>query len=693
MLSFRGICLLLMSCCGIVTSVIVIPRPILDVADVTSYSITLNWTLPINELFDEFVVEISPEEGDVLDFEPKEMKRSFINLTPGTLYTFTVRTVRQETFSDTSVLLQDTVPLPPNELELRTFDTLVLVLGGPYFQDTEFTVDIHGVEATWGEPADGISECYHAEIFDEDGLQAIPGGEGEVDRGDTLRQFVNLTPGKNYKVTVYSSTCGEGHLGELRSDGISSEIRLPPADPPTIIVEEVTTTTSELRWDKEKIEGFYDDFEVVQVGDSPSSIVIDDPASRTTLGRNLSNLIPCSKYEVDVYTLLDGQRSKNGQRAIVETLPNDPIDLVLVDFTESSATLEWRQPIGSTLFGYIIQTTPPPEKPLRTNETSITLEGLLPGIQYKIEVKSVCQLTEQTLSTGTTTTMTTKPLPPVVTTSECTYIGTDDETKSLYELVPWEAPDPSRINLTWSKPTSGSWDNFLVDYSPYEFEQGLSSPSAPMILGNDVIRTEINIPVSGRVITASIRTISNNVVSEPVVKSIFCGGPDGESSLRCRSILLYWTIKITPIENATKLLVEIPSYPIYNATVFMGDSNEVLMFYNHTFTIRNPCDKGPASRITVFPQCPSILPFCPTITRRLCTNRRGHVEDLVIPDACCNSRLYNTDNEVCCHSKLLKKFERSTEECCVTRWYNRKTQKCCETNPLTKYHVVKNGAC
>lgn len=50
----------------------------------------------------------------------------------------------------------------------------------PYFGDTEFTVETHGVEASWESPDDGISECYHTEISDEDGLTATPGEDGEV---------------------------------------------------------------------------------------------------------------------------------------------------------------------------------------------------------------------------------------------------------------------------------------------------------------------------------------------------------------------------------------------------------------------------------------------------------------------------------------------------------------------------------
>lgn len=98
--------------------------------------------------------------------------------------------------------------------------------------------------------------------------------------------------------------------------------------------------------------------------------------------------------------------------------------------------------------------------------------------------------------------------------------------------------------------------------------------------------------MSGRVITASIRTVSGNVTSEPMVKKITCGmhyitnikrckllasasikyltfvqnqltgDAEGYAILHCRNLLLYWAVRITPIENYTKLMIEFPDFPM-----------------------------------------------------------------------------------------------------------------------------------
>lgn len=54
-----------------------------------------------------------PEEGSVDDFDPRDQRRKFTNLTPGTLYTFTVRTVRDRSFGDPVTIRQDTSKYRP----------------------------------------------------------------------------------------------------------------------------------------------------------------------------------------------------------------------------------------------------------------------------------------------------------------------------------------------------------------------------------------------------------------------------------------------------------------------------------------------------------------------------------------------------------------------------------------------------
>lgn len=665
--------ILALLCCEC-ESIRVLPRPVLNIENVTPFSITLNWTLPINELFEEFIVEIVPEQGNVADFNPKDMRRQFVNLIPGTLYTFTVRTVRDESFSDPVVIKQDTVPIKPTNLALRAFDTLILTLDG-YFEDAEFTVETHGVEAKWGPPAEGKAECYHAEIEDSDGLKAIPGRDEEIDRGDQTRQFINLTPGKWYKVTVYSATCGEGFLGELRSDGISAEIFLPPAAPPLILIEE-ESTSAEITW--EVPDGNYDDFEIIN---TDGTVTIHQPSVRTTLSRNVSGLEPCTQYDFELYTLMDGHRSQSGTPVSFITKPNSPAAVSVVSFTDTSMTLELSDSGGSNQ-GHELRLSPS-GRTVTTNGSRVTFDNLTPGIRYSITTTAVCHQGETTTSRETNLIeQTTKPLPPVVST-ECSYIGVNESHLPLYEQVPWNAPEYSRITLTWERPTSGTWEDFVVDYSPHSFEEGRSLPGEPLLLSGDTTSTTINVPVTGRVITVFVRSVSNNIHSEPITRSVVCGDRNGEAILRCRSHLLYWNIRITPYQE-DRLLIEIPNFPIFNATVHVD--GVVTTFFNHTFTILNPCSTDISAHLTVYPICPDILPFCPIIIRPIC-HRRGGIRRTF--DACCHNKLFNTQNKVCCHKQLLSRSERRNEECCLTQWYDHTTHTCCRDGETAQ----DNGSC
>lgn len=138
-----------------------------------------------------------------------------------------------------------------------------------------------------------------------------------------------------------------------------------------------------------------------------------------------------------------------------------------------------------------------------------------------------------------------EPSPPVVT-IECRDIGMNQTESDLYHEVeiPWSVPEYSRMTLSWPLPASGTRDNFVVDYSPHVFEEGASSPAGPIIVSGDTTtitvnicrRTEcmnrkskyyiffkVDVPVTGRVMTVSVRSLSNNVLSEPDVRSAVCG--------------------------------------------------------------------------------------------------------------------------------------------------------------------------
>ena len=65
------------------------------------------------------------------------------------------------------------VPLPPSNLKLETFQSLVLSMEG-IFGEVQFTLDVPGIKAVWEGPKVGICDCYVAAISPPDGRVARP---------------------------------------------------------------------------------------------------------------------------------------------------------------------------------------------------------------------------------------------------------------------------------------------------------------------------------------------------------------------------------------------------------------------------------------------------------------------------------------------------------------------------------------
>jgi len=52
-----------------------------------------------------------------------------------------------------------------------------------------------------------------------------------VNEGQQSRQFIHLVPGKEYDVSVWGKTCGNGQIANLKSSLLSDKIVIPPESP------------------------------------------------------------------------------------------------------------------------------------------------------------------------------------------------------------------------------------------------------------------------------------------------------------------------------------------------------------------------------------------------------------------------------------------------------------------------------
>nr|CAB3246611.1 fibronectin [Phallusia mammillata] len=639
--------------------VIIVPAPTVTVEEASHETITIAWTMPINEDYDNFTITVS-SDSDIQQVVTINVTSAVIeNLTPGIMYEISITAQRQQLQSDPAQVKQDTVPLPPTNLKLSCFDEILLKLEGPFFGDAEFSVEVYGIEANWVNPDRGASECYDSWIEPSGGPVAASAENNEVDPGSTVRQYLQLVPGTTYTVFVRSSTCGNGFLGRLHSAPIQESLTLKPANPPPITVDDLTSSTANLLWKADDFPGFYDDFELSLFNGTMKTIFVATPTDPTSLGRNLTGLQSCTEYNLQLFTLLNGVRSKRSQNVTFFTLPSSPFNLQASQITETTFLLRWNVASGGILtqqnFNVLIL---PTNTQYFSEGNSIYVTSLSPGLTYTTAVSSVCARNVTLQSEQVEVVITTKPLPPLSADVNCVS-QTDEFGVSTGQSV---------LSVTWSSPKQGFWDGFVVDYSPYQFntlENYLSFVSS-----SDPNEINIPVPADGRVFTVFLRSVRGNMLSNATASKVTCGSGNKRMITHCRTSMLNWRIIISFINDGAQMLIQIPNFPMHNATIDLA--NDFIVTKNYTIIIDNPCGNPYPSKISVNPVCFDNQP-CYIVTRRLCVinAKLGATDNL-----CCSERSYNPQRWKCCHSQLQDR-NKENMECCYTRWYDSSHQQCC----------------
>ena len=110
----------------------------------------------------------------------------------------------------------------------------------------------------------------------------------------------------------------------------------------------------------------------------------------------LTNLYPGAGYFLKVYALSHGLLSEPHE-SFTAVYPNPPRNLSVEKVKGNKVTLKWQQPSNSLFTGYVIKYRPQPQSRQPRSwteitditETEYTLDNLLHGEQYEIEVDSV----------------------------------------------------------------------------------------------------------------------------------------------------------------------------------------------------------------------------------------------------------------------------------------------------------------
>ena len=267
------------------------------VESVDNNSIHFKWTLT-NQALDldaEVTVMIYPRDNAVED--PKtagsKFERIITNLDAGKLYTFIIATLKDGEMAQPIVINQDTVPDRPTHLVVETFDFLDIELTF-MGQQIPYRIETNGMEARWEAPAHGECDCYDADILPKEGQVIVPAKDNGhhqntgvnnliQNKGTTLpaensssrsqdlsqsvkaheiRQFIHLVPGKEYTISVSSTTCGNGFYGPLKSETIQYKQIIPPAKANNLILKDSGENFLDICWEGPSV-GHFDSFEIL----------------------------------------------------------------------------------------------------------------------------------------------------------------------------------------------------------------------------------------------------------------------------------------------------------------------------------------------------------------------------------------------------------------------------------------------
>jgi len=692
--------------------------------DVSQNSITVAF----DEDFDyDTVVTCHPDCNDNI-INHGAGNRTFNGLESGKLYTFVAFNADGEMKSEPVTVNQDTIPPAPDALSLSTFEILeveIKFFGVP----VPHRVETNGVLAEWNDPIEGNCDCYDAIIDPSDGIAIEPKTEeGEYNEGQKSRQFIHLVPGKEYDVSVWGKTCGNGQIANLKSATLSDKIAIPPEAPGKGRLRARDSDQIEVCFGG-PVEGYFTGFDFEWVnsnGQSGSDFLQVNDEDDTYNYRNedrqychqLTGLDSCTKYNIQIYTNHDGVRSSEYTLMRIETLPQTPTGLRLRNYDSDSVHIAWNKQDDAQ--GFLVNVKPDDHN-VTVSNTSYRANGLSPGQKNEFEVQAYCilvgerrgQPVEYKLwSLPASVEQSTLPEPPAAVTASCS-IGTSSVDMNREDGVFFNARLNQEIimNLEWEVPETGHWDGFVVTYSPFILNPENPDYIPPFTFGAGVTSARINLPRTDQKYTVYVRAISDNVESEAYQLKLDCGDPTPTSKqcLQKAPKLANVDLGHNNVEiNLDHLAMDDSLWgnlfsaddPMTPQLEFRGGNGHtgksVIIRSDNINCAAIECNSlklnfnvctagfGCESRFVAAacpchnqdqqwkPNNPSMSPDSPIGPGLGARHMRpSHV----MGDSCCGDQSYSSAEQTCCHDQL---YERDGDEnCCGSQKYNKKLFKCC----------------
>ncbi|XP_051548122.1 receptor-type tyrosine-protein phosphatase eta-like [Myxocyprinus asiaticus] len=321
----------------------------LSVDNITTSSVTLNWTKP-NGQSSHYRVEY--ENNNVTINETTE--KTFItinNLIPGSQYTFKVFTVTADNVTEGT---SDQISLYTRPDVIRNLNVSDITTSSVFLK--------------WDEPIGNRSSFK---------LQWTGDKTDETVTNHTSYNITGLTAGVSYTLNIRAVAADNVTEGQ--------PIRISVYTRPDMIrnlnISDITTSSVFLKWD-EPI-GNRSSFKLQWTGDKTDETVTNHTSY------NITGLTAGVSYTLNI-TAVAADNVTEGQpiRISVYTRPDVIRNLNVSDITTSSVFLKWDEPIGNRS-SFKLQWTGDKTDETVTNHTSYNITGLTAGVSYTFNIRAV----------------------------------------------------------------------------------------------------------------------------------------------------------------------------------------------------------------------------------------------------------------------------------------------------------------
>ncbi|XP_078721968.1 tenascin-X-like isoform X1 [Lampetra fluviatilis] len=362
--------------------VVVTPRPSdLSFTDVSDTSLVLRWTpLTVPGITGYRVtVSLPGDSSNLLEdtVGPRTGVYAVEGLRPGVVYDIGVSTLTEDGESEPARRSQTTAPGSPQDVHVSLNSNT-----------GELTI-------TWQKvPTPGVTG-YRVRGTPLHGQRGH--SVDELVRPDQTSVTVQrLTPGVEYNITV--TAVKNGQEGKPSSTIISTagdRVVVVTPRPSDLSFTDVSDTSLVLRWTPLTVPGITGYRVTVSLpGDSVP--LLEDTVGPQTGVYAVEGLRPGVVYDIGVSTLTEDGESEPARRSHT-TAPGSPQDVqVSLNSDTGALTIAWKKVPTPGVTGYRVRGTPlhgqrghSVDELVRPDQTSVTVEGLTPGVEYNITVTAV----------------------------------------------------------------------------------------------------------------------------------------------------------------------------------------------------------------------------------------------------------------------------------------------------------------